>query len=153
MSNKRKIIYAILLAMLVGLVYAGNFAIQYAYIGSSYNAKTVCSCMFVSGRDLENIKSEELYAVPFSTIKIDEVNKAITSNIYGLAETKAIYRKGLGCTLVNELSEEEIRKQPSTPSADTLTENLLIADDLGGIDKIALEKSINEAFQEKTLRM
>lgn len=149
MSNKRKIIYAILLVVLVGLVYAGNFAIQYAYIGSSYNAKTVCSCMFVSGRELENIKNEELYAVPFSTIKVDEVNKAVTATIYGLAETKAIYRKGLGCTLVNELSEEEIRKQPTVPSADTLTENLLMADDLGGIDKIALEKSINEAFQEK----
>lgn len=149
MSNKRKIIYAILFVVLVGLVYVGNFAIQYAYIGSSYNAKTVCSCMFVSGRDLENIKTEELYAVPFSTIKVDEVNKSVSANIYGLAETKAIYRKGLGCTLVNELSEEEIKKQPSVPSVDTLTENLLMADDFGGIDKIALEKSINEAFQEK----
>jgi hypothetical protein len=149
MSNKRKIISAVLLFVIVGLVYVGNFAIQYAYIGSSYNAKTVCSCMFVSGRDLENIKSEDLYAVPFSTIKVDEVKKVVTVNIYGLAETKAIYRKGLGCTLVNELSEEEIKKQPSVPSADTLTENLLMADDLGVIDKIILEKSINEAFQEK----
>lgn len=149
MSNKRKIIYAILLVVLVGLVYVGNFAIQYAYIGSSYNAKTVCSCMFVSGRDLENIKTEELYAVPFSTIKVDEINKAVSANIYGLAETKAIYRKGLGCTLVNELSEEEIKKQPSVPSADTLTEKLTTVTDFTGIDKIALEKSINETFQEK----
>ena len=110
MSNKRKIIYAILFVVLVGLVYVGNFAIQYAYIGSSYNAKTVCSCMFVSGRDLENIKTEELYAVPFSTIKVDEVKKTVTANIYGLAETKAIYRKGLGCTLVNELIRRRNQK-------------------------------------------
>ncbi|WP_064198577.1 MULTISPECIES: serine hydrolase [Emticicia] len=149
MSNKRKIIYATLLIVAIGLIYAGNYAIQYAYIGSSYNAKTVCSCMFVSGRDLENIKAEELYAVPFATVEVDEVNKAVTANIYGLAQTKAIYRKGLGCTLVNELTEEEIKKQPSVPLADTLTEKLTTISDFAGIDKVSLDKTINEAFQEK----
>lgn len=149
MSNKRKIFVVITFAVLLGLAYVGNYAVQYAYIGSSYDAKTVCSCMFVSGRNLDNIKQEDLYAVPFATIKVDETNKTVTSNIYGFAETKAIYRKGLGCTLVNELSEEEIRNQPSIPSADTLTENILITNDFGKIDQIALEKSINEAFVEK----
>ncbi|AFK02742.1 beta-lactamase [Emticicia oligotrophica DSM 17448] len=149
MSNKRKIIYATLLIVAIGLIYAGNYAIQYAYIGSSYNAKTVCSCMFVSGRDLENIKAEELYAVPFATVEVDEVNKAVTANIYGLAQTKAIYRKGLGCTLVNELTEEEIKKQPSVPLADTLTEKLTTISDFAGIDKVSLDKTINDAFQEK----
>jgi CubicO group peptidase (beta-lactamase class C family) len=149
MSNTRKIIYVIVIAVLLGLIYVGNYAIQYAYIGSSYDTKTVCSCMFVSGRKLENIKAEDLYAVPFATINVDEANKTVTSNIYGFAETKAIYRKGLGCTLVNELSEEDIRKQPSVPSADTLTEILSLETKLpSNIDETTLQKTIDEAFIE-----
>ena len=148
MSNKKKIIYGLLLIVVLVIVYAGNFAIQYAYIGSSYNAKTVCSCMFVSGRKLDNIKSEDLYAVPFANITVDKEKQTVTANIYGFAETKAIYRKGLGCTLVNELSEEEIRKQPSVPSADTLTEKLSLTT-AAEIDKVALEKILNAAFEEK----
>jgi CubicO group peptidase (beta-lactamase class C family) len=148
MSNKKKIIYGLLLIIALGVVYAGNYAIQYAYIGSSYNAKTVCSCMFVSGRELENIKAEDLYAVPFSTINVDKEKQTVTANIYGLAETKAIYRKGLGCTLVNEISEDEIRKQPSVPSADTLTEKLSLTTS-NVVDKVALDKILTAAFEEK----
>ncbi len=149
MSTKKKIIYGLLLIVVLGIVYAGNFAIQYAYIGSSYNAKTVCSCMFVSGRELDNIKVEDLYAVPFSNITVDKEKQMVTANIYGFAETKAIYRKGLGCTLVNELSEEDIRKQSNVPSADTLTEKLSLSSSPAEINKTELDKIINKAFEEK----
>lgn len=149
MSNKQKIIYGVLLIVALGVVFTINFAIKYAYIGSSYDAKTVCSCMFVSGRELDNIKSEDLYAVPFANIIVDKEKQTVTADIYGFAETKAIYRKGLGCTLVNELSEEEIRKQPSIPSADTLTEKLSLSISTE-IDKVALDKILNAAFDEKS---
>ncbi|WP_394990897.1 serine hydrolase domain-containing protein [Emticicia sp.] len=149
MSNKQKIIYGVLLIVALGVAYTINFAIKYAYIGSSYDAKTVCSCMFVSGRELDNIKSEDLYAVPFANIIVDKEKQTVTADIYGFAETKAIYRKGLGCTLVNELSEEEIRKQPSIPSADTLTEKLSLSISTE-IDKVALDKILNAAFDEKS---
>lgn len=149
MSNKQKIIYGVLLIVALGVAFTINFAIKYAYIGSSYDAKTVCSCMFVSGRELDNIKSEDLYAVPFANIVVDKEKQTVTADIYGFAETKAIYRKGLGCTLVNELSEEEIRKQPSIPSADTLTEKLSLSISTE-IDKVALDKILNAAFDEKS---
>jgi CubicO group peptidase (beta-lactamase class C family) len=150
MSNKRKITFGALILLILGIAYALNFAIKYAYIGSSYDAKTVCSCMFVSGRDFENIKVEDLYAVPFATIKVDKEKQTVTSNIYGFAEAKAIYRKGLGCTLVNEILEEEIRKQPGIPTSDTLTEKLNLLSELPtSIDKNALNQAINEVFVEK----
>ena len=149
MSNKQKIIYGVLLIVALGVAFTINFAIKYAYIGSSYDAKTVCSCMFVSGRELDNIKSEDLYAVPFANIVVDKEKQTVTADIYGFAETKAIYRKGLGCTLVNELSEEEIRKQPSIPSADTLTEKLSLSISTE-IDKVTLDKILNAAFDEKS---
>ncbi len=113
MTLNKKIKLGILFIFLAALAYGINFAIQYVYIGSAYDAKMVCSCTFVSKRDFESIKNEDLYAVPFATINIDKKEQSVTSNIYGFAETKAIFRPDLGCTLVNEMEEAEIRKEAS----------------------------------------
>ncbi len=110
LAKKIKIGIGIILGAI--LIYGLNFAIKYAYIGSAYDAKMVCSCTFVSHRNLESIKTEDLYAVPFATINVNEKEQSVTSNIYGFAETKAIFRPGLGCTLVNEMEESEIRNEP-----------------------------------------
>jgi CubicO group peptidase (beta-lactamase class C family) len=48
---------------------------------------------------------------------VDEAGQSVSANVFGLAPAKAIYRKGLGCTLVNELSESQIRAQPSVPES------------------------------------
>ncbi|MES2795646.1 MAG: serine hydrolase [Bacteroidota bacterium] len=136
-------IWAIILGI---LVYVVDFGIKYAYIGSSYDAKIVCSCTFVSGRDWESIKSEDLYAVPFATIEIDKKEQAVTSNIYGFAKTKAIYRPGLGCTLVNEMEESEIRKQKLGEYKPMPTE--MNIEKGVGIDSVNLQKSIAEEFTE-----
>jgi CubicO group peptidase (beta-lactamase class C family) len=148
MKIGKAIRYSIVLILLAILAYGINFAIQYAYIGSSYDAKTVCSCTFVSNRDFESIKSEELYAVPFATISIDKVNKTVTSDIYGLAKTKAIFRPGFGCTLVNEMTEAEIRSEPKLPMYKPRPTELVINTGLG-VDSSALNAAINEAFTEK----
>jgi CubicO group peptidase (beta-lactamase class C family) len=155
MPKKKLIKYGIWAIFFAILVYVIDFGIKYAYIGSSYDAKIVCSCTFVSGRDWESIKAEDLYAVPFATIEIDKKEQSVTSNIYGFAKTKAIYRPGLGCTLVNEMEEEEIRKQksPPTPGGGVLTMSNIqqvssSIGNLGAIDSLNLQKTINEAFTE-----
>ena len=145
----KKIALGVTLVIILVLIFVVNYGIQYAYIGSSYDAKTVCSCMFVSGRSLENIKEEELYAVPYANIAVDTINKTVSADIYGLAKTKAIYRKGLGCTLVNELSESEIRQQPNVPVADTTSDNWTLVPELPtNIDKYQFQKTIDDAFIE-----
>jgi CubicO group peptidase (beta-lactamase class C family) len=51
---------------------------------------------------------------------VDRKDSSVTGSIWGLAKRKAIYRTGLGCTLVNDITEEELRSQvyqlASTPS-------------------------------------
>ncbi len=149
-SSKRKIQYGIGIILILLLAYGSNYGLKYAYIGSSYDAKMVCSCMFISGRGLDSIKTEDLYAVPYANIEVDKAHQTVTADIYGLAKTKAIYRKGLGCTLVNEISEEELRNQPSVPSADTLTEQLQTATETpNNIDKTLLTKAVDAVFMEK----
>lgn len=88
MTLKNKIKIGISNILIAILAYAVNFAIKYAYIGSAFNAKMVFSCTFVSNRDLESIKTEDLYAVPFSTLSIDKKEHSVTANIYGPADNK-----------------------------------------------------------------
>ncbi|MEO6538230.1 MAG: serine hydrolase [Ferruginibacter sp.] len=157
---KRKHIKKIfLLLFLVILVYA----IQYAWVSlpiiSGYGAKNLCSCMFVAGRDVESVKKEELGDFPLSLAhyNINYIDSSVTASVFGVAVKKAFFRKRLGCTLINELSENEIRSQhfrlampPSIntdsiewPAGDKISEF-----DQGGIDLQNLKVVLNNFIAE-----
>jgi CubicO group peptidase (beta-lactamase class C family) len=80
---------------------------------SGYGAKVVCSGIFVAGRDKDQVISEDLASFPLnlSSITVDEKDSSVSATVWGLAKRKAIYRRGLGATLVSGLTEKEIREQ------------------------------------------
>src|SRR5215212_11636970 len=107
MRRKKTIKRFLFLLLLIALGY-GIYYCWFSFpIISGYSAKIACSCAFIQGRDKENINDEELGSLPLSlgTITIDAKDSSVTGSVLGLANRKAIYRNGLGCTLVNELSE------------------------------------------------
>ena len=112
MSMGQKIGLGVLGLVVVGLIFGVRFGLQYLNIATSYAAKTMCSGVFVSGRTPEAVQ-EDLYAVSFVGTNVDRENLSVTSSLYGLASAKAIFRFGLGCTLVNGSTEAELRAQPS----------------------------------------
>ncbi|RYY70192.1 MAG: class C beta-lactamase-related serine hydrolase [Chitinophagaceae bacterium] len=117
----------LLLLLLAGLLYA----IRYAWISfpimSGFTAKNMCSCVFVGGRSDSSVAAEELNSFPLSLAdyKVDSVDRSVTATVFGMAKKTAIFREGLGCTLINERSEAELKKQttpvllPSPPQMDT----------------------------------
>lgn len=52
-------------------------------------------------------------------------DSSVTASVWGMAKQKAIYRKNIGCTLINDITEEKLRSQvfliPSTPPLNTDT--------------------------------
>src|SRR5690606_34260748 len=76
-------------------------------------AKTMCSCLFVSGRTPESVLSKELQVFPGLAELDMEVNwrDSTTSASLLWQHSKAIYRKGLGCTLLAEAAEAQVRNQ------------------------------------------
>ena len=123
--KKRIIKRALLLAVLAAVGY-GVYYCWYSFpIISGYSAKIACSCAFVQDRTKESIENEELGSMPLSLgrINIDVKDSSVTGTVLGMAKRKAIYRKRLGCTLVNEFSETIIRAQhfvvPQTFDDDT----------------------------------
>ncbi|MBC7935331.1 MAG: serine hydrolase [Rhizobacter sp.] len=103
----------LLLLLLAALIYGVRYAWVSFPIMSGFTAKNMCSCVFVGKRQPASVAAEELSSFPLSLAgyKIDSINRSVTSTVFGIAKKKAIYREGLGCTLVNELSESDLQKQ------------------------------------------
>jgi CubicO group peptidase (beta-lactamase class C family) len=124
MSVKKILVRTILVVLLATLAYGIYYAWNAFPILTGYGAKNLCSCTMVAGRPYEDVIANELGSglLTLGTYSVSFEDSSATATVLGLAKKKAIYRKGLGCTLVNEITEEELRKQawkvPSPPAVD-----------------------------------
>jgi len=103
------------IALIILLVAAGWYLSDTLPISTGHTAKTVCSNVFISGRDAEDIFKEDIAPLHFlfaiTDFKVDPDEKSVRADAFGFAERKAIYRQGYGCTVVNGLTEDELRQQ------------------------------------------
>lgn len=91
------------LALLVFLIYYGytNYPLD---LISGFSAKSIASGHFIDNRPQEIIENgdNDVSVIFLANNKIDEIEKFVTASVFGLKERKAIYREGLGATLINE---------------------------------------------------
>lgn len=148
---KRLVLFLLLAVIGYGIYYAW-FAFP---IISGFSAKNACSCSFLQGRTEENINREELGSFPLSigSININYKDSSVTGSVLGLAKRKAIFRKGLGCTLINDLSEDAVRAQRFSVTPFNLPPDtawpFAIAQDSFPIDSTRLNEAVSLAFQEQ----
>lgn len=155
----KKIIKFILLTLaVVVLLSVGYVLIYFPPVMAGMDAKIMCSCVFLTGRSPESVMEKELRVFPGLTSAKFDINtqdSTVSATILW-KKSKAIYRKGLGCTLLAERSEEEVRRQPmrlvaSAAASDSLQwpAGDLIADErIPGINYSRLEKAVADAFVE-----
>lgn len=123
-----------------------------------YAAKIMASGIFVGGRSEESVRKVELRFIRFISFKIDFTQKQVyTYTFFGLIKRIAIYREGLGCTLLPprqapaELYEQSERFHPLGVHRDTNATDLLLdgANDLRQqVNMGLLERAIDNAFSE-----
>ena len=147
MSLRKKILLGILLVLVIAIGYVGPYYYQYAQIGAAYNAKTVCSCVFVSGRSLASVEKEDLYTIPYGTQTIDRKTQTATASLFGLVSQTALYRPGLGCTLVNSLTAQELKAQTKLDFTAKTTQELPDST-LPEAQRQTLAKTLDWAFAE-----
>lgn len=101
----------ILVVVVAGAIYYGTKLFP---IISGYGAKNLCSCVFVGNRSAQDVVENELSVFPLSygSFTVDMSDSSAAGTVWGVSKRKAIYRTGFGCTLVSEVSEQEIRDQP-----------------------------------------
>lgn len=100
----KKILKYAALGLIFFLIYFGYTTYPKLDLVSGFSAKSVASAHFIDGRSLAVIQKtdNDIPLVKKATNTINDENAFATSNFYGLKERKAIYRKGLGCTLITD---------------------------------------------------
>jgi CubicO group peptidase (beta-lactamase class C family) len=144
---------------IMGLGYVAWFAFNMFPVISGYGAKTLCTCVYVQGRNEQDVIKQELGTMlgAFGNFTVDRSDSSATGNVSIFSSKKAIYRKGLGCTLVNGFDEEEIRAQKFIGKTsidydpDTIAwpdGNLIQGDSSAEVDQKSLTKIIAKQFEE-----
>lgn len=109
----KKLLKAVLLLIAgVLLIVLAYILITFPPVMAGMAAKTMCSCVFVMGRDQQSVRDKELKVFPGlsnAPITVHD-DSTVTATVFWKT-SKAIYRKGLGCTLLAQRSEEEVRNQ------------------------------------------
>lgn len=109
----KKVKRVLLIAAFLLLAYTVYYCWNSFPVLTGYGAKTLCSSVFISGRNAEDVQSQDLdfFPVNLASFKVDRNDSSATCSMFGFTKRKAIYRSGLGATLINGFTEEEIRAQ------------------------------------------
>ena len=113
--GKRKMIW-VTAVLVAALAAAGWPLTKAAPIMTGFAAKTICSYVFISGREAADVFREDVAPAifPASSVsyRVDREARAVTANTFGFAEARAVFREGCGCTLVKGVPEAELNTQP-----------------------------------------
>ncbi len=116
-TSTKRILSALGVAIALSTAVFGFYLWKTALVVSGFKAKCLCSDIFVSGRDPASVLAEDLepvgalYPLRFDDTTIDYSRRTVTASFRGFAERKAIFRDGLGCTLVIGTTEEKLRSE------------------------------------------
>ena len=128
MSSKKRPLKKLWWLLLLPLAYGISIAWNSFPIISGYGAKMMASAIYLQHRSPESVKAEELGSGPLKmgSFTWNPEDSSVTGSVMGLARRKAIFRRGYGATLVNELSENDIRNQsPIADEANPLPDSCL----------------------------
>jgi hypothetical protein len=147
--------------LLAGAVAAGPFAYRVALVGSGYSAEILCASVFVSGRDEAAVRAQDLTGPGYELLRffrqeVERDERCVTASLHGLAAQTAIFRDGLGCTLIDGRTEDELRAEAAgllsaspAPDDETLWPDGERADTPAqDVDRAALNAGIEAAFAE-----
>jgi CubicO group peptidase (beta-lactamase class C family) len=152
----RFLIAFIVLSVIAAIIYVAVF---FPPVMTGMAAKTMCSCLFVAGRSEQSIRDKELQVFPgLSTMKMTIADSSVEASFLGTTST-AIFRKGLGCTLLSEQPEETVRAQKIAIAGDPPLKQDSVDWPLGdkidrqempsGIQADSIAKAVDNAFLDK----
>ena len=153
----KKLLLLILIALLSVFGYFYTDISKTLNTAAGFSAKNLCSGHFNSGYPLDQLMTEALVPVnpgfSYVSYEKDETQPAIRTSIFGLKPRVAIYRPGMGCTLLG-VGQESLSgsiSRPPKPAPDAQVPwpvGSAIAEQQSYIDYEQLNQAIAEAFIE-----
>jgi len=161
LSRRKAWLWLAAAILVAGAVAAGPFAYRIGLVGSGYSAEILCGGVFVSGRDEAAVRAEDLSGPGYELLrflhqKVEREERRVTASFYGLASQTAIFRDGLGCTLIDGKTETDLRAEatglssappPADPEA-LWPEGERLDTPAQDVDMAALNAGIEAAFAE-----
>jgi CubicO group peptidase (beta-lactamase class C family) len=120
----KKIILFLGITVLSFLISFGLMTYPKLDLISGFSAKSIASGHFIDNRSQGVIEKgdNDIKMIRLAKNKINESEKLATASVYGLKERKAIYREGLGTTLINDAFD--VTKPYEVPKRTKLDNNL-----------------------------
>ena len=111
-------------ASFIGIFYFGFTTYPKLDLISGFSAKSIASGHFIDNRSQEMIEKgdNDIDMIDLAKNKIEDMGKFAVASVYGLKERKAIYREGLGATLIND--DFDVSKPYLVPKRTKLNNNL-----------------------------
>ena len=101
--TRKRILLGVIAALLIGFGLFIHKQNGRAQIGVGYITKVTCSEIFVANRKLEDVLEDDFFNIdPMMgkiSVHLDREAKTVTSSLFGLGKSRAVYREGLGCTV------------------------------------------------------
>ncbi len=158
----KRILIAIGFVVLVLFGFGINFLDDAMPIGSGHTAKYVCSKVFLTDQDPDQVFKVELEPSNplFSIIdfQVDRKQKTVTSAGFGFwSPATAVYREGFGCTLTTEVTNAELLEQekgaiaqlkPDVQSIWPAGEKVDLDSIPSEVDREKLSQVLDDAFNE-----
>ncbi|HSB59963.1 MAG TPA: serine hydrolase, partial [Methyloceanibacter sp.] len=143
-----------------------------AQLGSAVMAKNVCSGVFISRRTPEDILATDLSGPPYERLtefkpNVDRDAKRVTASycLFGpkwpmsclIGKQTAIFREGLGCTVVDTTDDALRAQSPGLPPPAPVSnpealwpegERVDLEGILPGVDRAVLQAAVDTAFDE-----
>lgn len=124
---------------------------------SGFSAKNVTSAHFIDHRSQENIEKSDndFDVIGWATNEINESGRFVTASVFGLKKRKAIYREGLGATLIDD--DFDVAKPYETPKRAKSNSKLLFPygdaepkdSVFENVDYVKLNRTVANAFDAK----
>jgi len=145
------------LLLLVVLLYLRIAIYPQLDLISGFSSKSLASGHFLDNRSQKMIEQgdNDIDKIDWATNEINDAGKFVTATVHGLKERKAIYREGLGATLIND--DFDVSKPYEVPKRKKQNNNLpfpygnLEPKDtvFSDVDYDKLQKAVANAFDKK----
>ncbi len=157
----KKLLY-ILLVVLVIAGFGFKYLLDRGLIITGFSAKMLSSWTELTDRTQKDIEEQELSFFPLNLANnvINKKDHSVVSKLFGFKAQKAVYREGLGSTLIADADEEKVRQQkliqkilPENP--DTVFwpfGNKFLKNLPPEVDTAKLKSAIEKAFEKGNTR-
>ncbi|RTY70306.1 class C beta-lactamase-related serine hydrolase [Flavobacterium bomense] len=141
----------------IGIFYVGLITYPKLDLISGFSAKSIASGHFIDNRSQKMIEKgdNDIDMIDLAKNKIEATGKFAIASVYGLKERKAIYREGLGATLIND--DFDVSKPYLVPKRTRLNINMPFPYGnnepkdtvFSDVDYTKLNAAVANAFDEK----